>query len=381
MAKTVIADIKNSAFPKISITPDTFVVWRNQDPFPHAVETLGNAPYYFNPGALQPGESSSPVYFSTPGNYPYLCRFHAGMEGVVTVTDEHGHGGGHGGHGEGHAGEHEHGGHGGHGLQHLHGFVTGGRSGRRMYMTHTPVIADPRHRFQVILQGSLIEPAHVAAYDAMRQSDYGDGRVQIFHQHLSLVDIGNGVVKDLPKSVFEYYPDPKHPNEGAPIPGLPEEEETPVRIDRVIHFHTFQPDTAYPDGMAYLVYGDEDDIFIDHYIGRAPSFHSVAKLKTRPSFWTGVAGPPVKVLVPSKRIRDVSPREIRRIAFVDNAFHLFWLLPPGAGERQAQDPLRRRDDSAPIYDVVLEDGRKDKIEIGRFLHFDIRLLNYGVFIV
>jgi hypothetical protein len=379
MAKTVIADIKNSAFPTISIPPDTYVVWRTQDPFPHAVETLRDAAYYFNPGALHPGEASSPVYFDKPGTYTYLCRFHAGMEGVVTVTEGeheggHQHGGGHEGHGDD--------GHGGHGgLKHLHGFVTGGRSGNRLYMTHTPVIADPRHRFQVILQGSFVKPEHVAAYDAMRQSPAGgDGRVQIFHSHVSLVDIGQGMIKELPNSSVEYYPDPAHPDDGVPVPGLPD-EATPVRIDRVIHFHQFQPDTDYPDGMAYLVYGDEQDVFIDHFITRAPNFHSVAKLKTRPDFWTNVDGPPKKILVPSKRIRDASPKDVRRVAFVDNAFHLYWLLPPGVGPNQAQDPLRKRDGTPPIYDINLEDGSTSQIEIGRFLHFDIRLLNYGVLIV
>lgn len=392
MAKTVIADIQNSAFPTISIAPDTFVVWRNQDPFPHAVETLRNASYYFNPGALQPGETSSPVYFDKPGSYPYLCRFHAGMEGVVTVTagehgggHEHGGGPGRGGGHEGHGGD-GHDGHDGHdhgGLRHLHGFVTGGRSGNRLYMTHTPVIADPRHRYQVILQGSFVKPEHAAAYEAMRQSPSDgryDGRIQIFHSHVSLVDIGKGVVKDLPMCSVEYYPDRSHPDDGVSVPGLPD-EMTPVHIDRVIHFHQFEPDIAYPDGMSYLVYGDEDDVFIDHYITRAPNFHSVAQLKTRPDFWTKVDGPPVKILVPSKRIRDASPKEIKRAAFVDNAFHLYWLLSPGAGANQAQDPLRTRDGRPPVYDVVLEDGSKSHIEIGRFLHFDIRLLNYGVLII
>lgn len=82
---------------------------------------------------------------------------------------------------------------------------------------------------------------------------------------------------------------------------------------------------------------------------------------------------PVKIIVPSKRIRDASPKEIRRVAFVDNAFHLYWLLPPGAGANQAQDPLKRRDGTPPVYDAVLEDGSKSQIEIGTFVHFDIRL--------
>src|ERR1041385_8723283 len=114
MAKTVIAEIKNATFPAISIPPDTFVVWINRDPFPHSVETLRDAAFYFNPGALQPGEASTPVYFGAAGNYPYLCRFHEGMEGVVTVSEHatgvhHGHDSGR--HDE-HAG-HDHGGHGG----------------------------------------------------------------------------------------------------------------------------------------------------------------------------------------------------------------------------------------------------------------------------
>lgn len=381
MAKTVIAEIMNNSFPTISIEPGTYVVWTNRDPYPHAVETLRNAAYYFNPGALQPGETSSPVFFDKPGNFPYLCRFHEGMEGVVSVAvgaandsvpAEH-------------AG-HDHAGHPGHGgLRHLHGFVTGGRSGNRLYMTHTPVIADPRHRFQIILQGHLIKPEHVAAYDDMRArggADGGgfDGRVQTFHSHVSLLDIAQGTLKDLPNATLEYYPDAKHPDDSLVVPSLPE-EDTPVRIDRVIHFHQFEPDTDYPDGMAYLVYGDDQDVFIDHFITRAPNFHSVAKLKTKPDFWTKFDGPPAKIIVPSKRIRDASPKTVERVGFVDNAFHLYWLLPPGAGANQAQDPLKRRDGTAPVYDVILEDGSKSQIEVGTFLHFDIRLLNYGVLIV
>lgn len=387
MSKTVIAEIRNSAFPKLVIPPKTYVVWTNRDPFPHAVETLSNASFYFNPGALQPGETSSPVFFDHEGSFPYLCRFHEGMEGTVSVVagatldqgGATGHGDNHGGH-EAHGGG-EHGGHGGHGgLRHLHGFVTGGRSGNRLYMTHTPVIADPRHRFQIILQGSFIKPEHVAAYDRMRAAGGGySGRVQIFHSHISLLDIANGVVKDLPNATVEYYPDAVHPDDGVTVPDLPE-EATPVRVDRVIHFHQFQPDTDYPDGLAYLMYGDDQDVFIDHFITRAPNFHSVAKLKGKPDFWTKFDGPPLKITVPAKRIIDVSPKTIQRVGFVDNAFHLYWLLPPGAGANQARDPLRTRDNSAPIYDVVTEDGRKGQIEIGTFVHFDIRLLNYGVLI-
>jgi hypothetical protein len=273
--------------------------------------------------------------------------------------------------------EHGHGGHGEH-LLHYHGFVTGGRSAQRLFMTHTPVLADGRHHFQVILQASLPEAAHADAYEKLRNS-YGDGKVQIFHDHLSLPDIGSGQITTLPQSSFEYYPtDPEGVLDGKEVPGL--EENIPVRIDKVIHFHRFETEADYPEGLTYIVYGDADDVFIDHFINRAPSFHSVAKLKTRPDFFKEDSfGGVVKLSIPSKGIRDVSPKVLRRVAFVDNSFHLFWLPPPGVYPLP-QDPLRRRDGSAPNYEVIIDGGGNGQIEIGRFLHFDVRLLNYGVLI-
>jgi plastocyanin len=369
MQKTTIADIRNNSFPALTIAKNTFVVWRNLDPYPHTAETNPDSSFYFNAGPLFPGGTSSPVYFGQTGEFDYVCRFHAEMTGTVKVSDNvnlvERRDGGH----EMPAGHHH--------LEHFHGFVTGGRTGDRLFMTHTPVIADDRHRFQVILQGSLVNKDHIASYRALRQSAYKDGQVQTFHDHLSLVDIGAGKITLLPEASMEYYPDSQAPDAGIPVPGL--EEKVPVRIDKVLHFHQFDPDDNYPEGLAYLVYGDLDDIFIDHFITRAPSFHSVAKLAQRPDFWTNEKlGGTVEIVVPTKRILDVSPKLLPRVAYVDNAFHLFWL--PPAGMYSAQDPLIRRDGTNPTYEVVLPNGSLSQIQIGRFIHFDIRLLNNRVVI-
>jgi len=260
-------------------------------------------------------------------------------------------------------------------LQHLHGFVTGGRSGASFYMTHTPVLADSRHNYQVILQGSLPNAQHAAAYAALRAGAYGDGKVQIFHEHIALPDIASGQLTELPKSSFEYYPnDPDGVLGGTEVPGL--EGELPVRIDKVLHFHQFQTDADYPEEMTYIVYGDKDDVFMDHYMDRAPSFHSVARLASKPSFF---AGGTELVTIPSKRMIDVSPKLLRRVAFVDNAFHLYWLPPTGVYPLPT-DPLKKRDAARAVY-AVLAAGQTATIEIGRFLHFDVRLLNHGVLIV
>jgi hypothetical protein len=294
------------------------------------------------------------------------------MKGIVRVS-EHAHSS----HGTSNAIQ-EHmphtGGHSGNHLKHYHGFVTGGKSGERLYMTHTPVIADNRHHWQVVLQGRLTTSEHINAYNAVRK-EQGDIKVEVFQDDLSLADIGSGVTKELKSASFVYYPETGK----AKFPGL--NKNIPVRIDRIIHFRQFEPEMDYPDGLDYIVYGDSNDVFIEHFISRAPSFHSVAKLKGIPRFWTDVKEQVTQITVPSKQIRDVSAKIVRRAAYVDNAFHLFWLPPPGVYGPQPQDPLIRRDNKPPIYDVVVNNGVKDQIEIATFIHFDVRLLNYGVLIL
>ncbi|TRC87885.1 hypothetical protein FJV80_12155 [Mesorhizobium sp. WSM4310] len=378
MVKTVIADITNNSFPSVTIPPNTYVVWRNLDPVPHTVETDPRSPDYFNVGPLATGEVSSPVLFNHEGKYPYQCRFHFDMNGEVNVSSAANvqvtpaqtaipHGGSMG--GMDHTGHMS--------LQHYHGFVTGGRSGSKLYMTHTPVIADDRHRFQIILRAHFVNPDHAAIYDKLRASAFGNREVQILHDHISLVDVGQGKITDLPECDVEYYP--LEAPGGISLPGL--EEKIPVKIDKVLHFHQFDPDAEYPDGLRYIVYGDADDVFIDHHIIGAPSFHSVARLASRPAFWTdavltGTSG----IVIPNKRILDVSPKLLRRVAFVDNAYHLSWLPPSGAYRQPPPDPLIKRDGTKPIYDVVVDGGKRDQIEISDFVHFDVALLNNRVII-
>jgi hypothetical protein len=113
-----------------------------------------------------------------------------------------------------------------------------------------------------------------------------------------------------------------------------------------------------------------------------PSFHSVAKLASRPAGWQGSGARSFQVK--GRRIRELPPRLISRVSIVDNAFHLFWLLPPGTLPRQYQDPLIVRGNQVGAnhsHSIQYEGGEDSQIAIARFLHFDIRLLNYGVFIV
>lgn len=380
MSKTIIADIRNDKFPPLAIRPGTYVVWRNLDSYAHSAEMKPDHPGYFTAGAMLPGETSSPILFEKPGTYPYLCRFHTGMTGSVTVAedatdpgtpDEHDHGHEQGsGHGTGH----------GHGYNHYHGFVTGGRLGSRLFLSHTPVLADERHNYQVILRARFAEAAHAMLYEELRATDYGDQVVQIFHDHMSMPDIGTGKITRLPNASVSYWPGGKQTTIGPEQKDVPGLEDVPVEIEEVLHFHQFRTEEPYPDALTYVMYGDGDDVFVDHLINGAPSFHSVAKLARAPVGWSGRGAR--TFTVPGRAMRALPPRLVSHIAMVDNAFHLFWLLPPGALIRQAQDPLIVRGNAAPGHShaIVYEDGQASEIEISRFLHFDIRLLNYGVLI-
>jgi hypothetical protein len=195
VSKTKIVDIRNSTFPAVTVRPGSYVVWRNLDPYAHSVETLAADPNYFNAGAMLPNETSSPILFAKPGSYTYICRFHTGMAGTVTVTES--------GEDEAKTPHHDHTHH--HGLHHFHGFVTGGRSGDRLYMTHTPVLADGRHNYQVILRGRFVEQKHAKVYESLRSSAYGDQVVQVFHDHMSMPDIGEGRIKLLPNASVSYW--------------------------------------------------------------------------------------------------------------------------------------------------------------------------------
>ena len=249
-------------------------------------------------------------------------------------------------------------------------------------MTHTPVLADTRHNYQVILRGHFADPAHAAIYEKLRRGPHGNQVVQIFHDHMEMPKIGSGEIKLLPHASVSYWPKGTKTTIGPTQKDIKKLADVPVVIDEVLHFHQFHTDAPYPSRLTYVLYGDEQDSFIDHFIDRAPSFHSVARLAGAPKGW--VPGEVRTITVPGRAILDVEPPEMMRRAMVDNSFNVFWLLPPGFLTRQAQDPLIVRGTDAHgvhLHDVEFEDGTPSTIEISDFVHFDLRLLNYGVLIV
>lgn len=60
------------------------VTWENVGSNPHTVTPDGHSEW--SDVTLQPGETFQHT-FDTAGDYPYICRFHAGMDGSISVAE------------------------------------------------------------------------------------------------------------------------------------------------------------------------------------------------------------------------------------------------------------------------------------------------------
>jgi plastocyanin len=75
--------IKDYAFtpPTLTVPAGATVTWTNDDAVPHTATASDGT---FDSGNLSPGQSFS-FTFPTPGTHPYVCQYHAGMQGSIVV--------------------------------------------------------------------------------------------------------------------------------------------------------------------------------------------------------------------------------------------------------------------------------------------------------
>ena len=79
--------MKNLAFsPKdITVKPGEQIMVTNADTARHDLEDKDSKGKKFNSGDLDAGKDGMITAPSEPGDYPYLCKYHFGMEGVLHV--------------------------------------------------------------------------------------------------------------------------------------------------------------------------------------------------------------------------------------------------------------------------------------------------------
>ncbi|MEM6813671.1 MAG: hypothetical protein AAF600_04685 [Bacteroidota bacterium] len=390
--------IENGVLPSFDIEIGQTVIWTNKDSLPYQLNSDPNNPhFFFDIGIIFPGESSSPILINSKFGIDELIygdglspnkKAKIKVIGPNPVPPSNHSGHNHEDHYSHSSSEevHDQNDH----LKHFHGFVTGGITGDRIYMTHTPIFADERHHFQIILEAQFVESKHIIAYNKLRTSEFGHGKVDLFFDHLALINIQSGKVDELDLFGLRYHTDLQTENpeivyRGAKVfhPAFDSRKGARVRvkIKNVLHFRKFEPDMEYPESLTYLMYGNGTDVFFDYFISRAPNFHSVGKLAKVPDFWTSeMHNGVLKFQIPSRKIIEASPKQLQRVSFLDNRHHLVWGTPSGLGS--ALDPLARE----PLnkygnreFDVLLESGQKGRIEVSHLTHFNAAgLLNDGL---
>jgi plastocyanin len=79
--------MKNTAFtPKdITVSAGEQVMVMNADSARHDLEDTDSKGKKFHTGDLDAGKSGMITAPSEPGDYPYFCKYHFGMEGVLHV--------------------------------------------------------------------------------------------------------------------------------------------------------------------------------------------------------------------------------------------------------------------------------------------------------
>ncbi len=76
-------EIKDYAFtpPTLTIAAGATVTWTNADSVAHTATASDGS---FDSGNLNPGQTFADT-FPTPGTHPYVCQYHAGMQGTIVV--------------------------------------------------------------------------------------------------------------------------------------------------------------------------------------------------------------------------------------------------------------------------------------------------------
>ncbi len=68
---------------RVEVDKGSTVVWQNRDSAPHTATAAGAQP--FDTGVVKKGQTSKPIRFERPGEFPYICDLHPFMKGTVVV--------------------------------------------------------------------------------------------------------------------------------------------------------------------------------------------------------------------------------------------------------------------------------------------------------
>lgn len=155
------------------------------------------------------------------------------------------------------------------------------------------------HRFQVILQATFNGRGRdlAALYFADRRSN---PNVKMFSVNPTTPFVLPRVTAPSPLTSFQATVFRGHLERGGePIRGL---QDVAVSIQKVVHFHKFDPAAQAPASLEYLLFGRGQELFLAHSIAKPPDFDQLLSVKVSGLKLTDIElGSAIRVSIPLKK--------------------------------------------------------------------------------
>ena len=155
------------------------------------------------------------------------------------------------------------------------------------------------HRYQVILQASLNSGGKdvTPLYFADRQSHPA---VKMYSVSPAKVFVLPQVAAPAPLTSFQATVFQGHLERGGkPVKGL---QSVAVNIQKVVHFHKFDPAAKAPSALDYLIFGRGTELFLAHSIVKPPDFDQILSVNVDGMKLTdNELGSAIRVSIPLKK--------------------------------------------------------------------------------
>jgi hypothetical protein len=238
---------------------------------------------------------------------------------------------------------------------HIHAFVILGtnREGR-FYFSHTPMLHNPVHTYQVIFEGEFDKIEDMEKYLIKREELRKKGerpdnaviianpnQVQSFEKILNIPTLTEGsfIGEGFEGLGFEN-------GEAFKKPSF---MKAKINIKKVLLFQKLNPHTQdYPNFLTYYLYGTNSKLYISHVLTKAPNF---------------------------EQEREIELLEPKNINFGSNS--VFKIEVPDIIEKNNQpirdDPIKEEREDG--YKINIEDGSTGRIKFGKYQWIEINILN------
>ncbi len=150
-----------------------------------------------------------------------------------------------------------------------------------LYLCHMPMFKKEDHRYQLTLKAHL-DPSSMETFLADKAQNPGKpyNLVNTDSDQFTLPDVANGTVTTFPAIVYRDYV--------GDTPATQIIAQATVYIDDVVRCHHFNTDIPRPQHLTYVLFGDGQEVHLDHYIAQDPDYQHLLTLPEVPN-WLSVS--------------------------------------------------------------------------------------------